>query len=54
LSAAIDERPVRRPELLEDPVTLAINVRRWRGGEDRIALQLDEGEVGLHALDNGV
>ena len=45
---------VHRPELLEDPLTLAIELRRRRGGEDRIALELDEGEIGLHALDDGV
>ena len=52
--AAIGERPVRRLDLLEDPVTLAIEACRRRDGEDGIALELHEGEVGRQALDDGV
>jgi hypothetical protein len=37
--APVDERPVHRPELLEDAVTLAIETRGGRDGEDRVALE---------------
>jgi hypothetical protein len=52
--STIDERPVHDPQLLEDPVTLAVETRRPRSGEDGIALELDEGEIGLHTFDDGV
>ena len=52
--AAVDERLVHRRELLEDAVTVAIERRRRRGGEDGIAFELDQGEIGLDALDDGV
>ena len=35
------------PSLLEDPLALAIEARRRCRGEDRVALELDDGEVGL-------
>ena len=52
--ATIDERPVHRLELLEDTVAVAIETCRRRGREDGIALELDEAEIGLDALDDGV
>ncbi len=52
--ATIGERPVHRPDRLEDPVTLAIETRGQRSREDRIAFEFDDGEVGLQALEDGV
>src|SRR3954447_24132400 len=49
---AFDERAVHRPEIVEDPVASAVELGRWRRGEDRVALKLDEGEVGLDTADD--
>jgi len=54
LGATLDERLVRRPESLEDPAALAVEACRRCDGEDGIALELDEREVGLQPLDYGV
>ena len=52
--ASIGERPVRGAELPEDPVTLSVETCRRCDGEDGVALELDEGEIWLRALDDGV
>ena len=52
--AAVDERPVHRADRLEDPVAVAVEAGRRGGREDRVALELDQAEVGLHALDDRV
>ena len=49
-----DERAIHRLDFLEDPVALAIETGRRRGGEDGVALELHEREIGLDALDDGV
>ena len=45
--ATLDERAVHRPELLEDPVPLAVEARRRSGREDGVAFELDDGEIGF-------
>ena len=52
--SSVHEPPVHLAELREDPVTLAIEASRRRGREDGIALELDHGEIRLHAFDDGV
>ena len=51
---AVDERAVHRAEIVEDPVALAVEPGSRRGGEDRVTLELDEGEVGLDTPDDRV
>jgi len=51
---AVDEGAVHRPEIDEDPVAVAIEPICRRGGEDRVTLELDEGEVGLDPPDDRV
>ena len=52
--ASNDEVPVQGPELLEHTVALAVETDRCRGGEDGIAFELDEGEVGRDAFDDAI
>lgn len=47
---AVNESSIHGLELLENPVALAIEPCGGRRGEDRIALELDDLEVGLHAI----
>ncbi len=52
--ASNDEVQVHRAELLEHTVALAVETDRWCGGEDGVAFELDEGEVGRDAFHDAV
>jgi hypothetical protein len=53
-SPALEERPVGRSDHLDDPVSLAVEARGRGRREHRVALELDQGETGLDALDDRV
>ena len=54
VGACLDERPIHRPEPGQDIVAVAVETRGGGGREHGVALQFDDHEVGLKAVDDVV